>query len=166
MNTIQNKERFFAQYMVPGQEFILKEEAYYEDTDKKDSMGGSVKRAGFIFNYDYEKTPNAFRYGSGVYPSKFIGRSSVILKPISLLNEHHMFAIVSRYCPSVITVNISNDWEQIEFDYMHGDVRLSAAIDMHHGYSLDYLRKNGFSVSWLGVSVSDQLKYEWIKYRD
>ena len=56
MNTIQNKERFIVQFMFPSNEFILKEEAYYEDTDRKESMGGSVKPAGFIFTYDYERT--------------------------------------------------------------------------------------------------------------
>ncbi|GEM_PF-5803272 len=167
MNTIQNKERFIVQFMFPGNEFILKEEAYYEDTHRMTSMGGSVKPVGFSFKYDYEKTPNAFRYGSGVYPSKFIGRSSVLLNPVQNLTIGQMKEILFiGYRLNAFNVNLRCELNQILFDFHHGDEMQSGAIDLNQGYVLDYLRQNGFATEWMGLSVEEQIEYGWIKLKE
>lgn len=167
MNTIQNKERFIVQFMFPGNEFILKEESYYEDTNRKESMGICVKSAGFSFTYDYEKTPNAFRCEPGMYPSKFIGKSSVLLNPVRNLTIGQMKEILFRgYRLNAYSVNLSCELNQIEFDFHYGDEMQSGAIDLYQGYCLDYLRQNGFAAEWMGISVEKQIEYGWIKLKE
>lgn len=162
--TQESKARFFAHHMVDGNKFVLNEEAYYDESNPKESMGIGVKSIGFEFTFDWCITPNAFRYGNGVFPFKFIARSAALLTPLSQITDEDAIEVAKmsfrtlpdsysqkdiiklgrRLCDSVVSDEAS---------YFSG--ALCCAIN-------DFLRSKGYALPYLGLSVDEMVSAGWI----
>lgn len=151
-NTLENKIKFYSQYLFTDSNFKYQNTTWGNEIVYKESildLGtlSLIKSHTEIHEYYANKLRNGF----------------LELKSISSITNEELGSIARFYKNSATNVYIDDD--QLTFDFMYGDETESIAVQLNSGYCLDFLRRNGFAMEWLGLSVEKQIENGWIKLK-
>jgi len=139
-NTIENKRKFFAQYWGQnvGRISRLSSETQKLKVTSQIHFAGQIPNISMI---DYLE-----------------------LKSLKDISDEDAIEVARLF--KINPIEIQKDENKLLFDFYWGEVVESVEIDLaFHRLSVDCLRSKGYALPWMGLSVEEQLKRNWIKLK-
>lgn len=141
-NTLENKARFYSQYLFTGVIFKYQNTSWGKEiVDKESALDLSILDLIMSHTDIHEDYANKVRNG-------FLD-----LKPLSSITDEDAFNYAKNYL----------GWTDPE-DYKKWFLDQGCQIKGHR--HADYLRSQGYALPWMGLSVETLVEFGWIKLKN